>query len=370
MRRSPLRRLARSLARGLALILPRDGSEWAEAIARESDEVESGVGALLFVLSAARGAAAQRITEGRMTHDRDLRFAFMAGGLALLTGLVLMGAAGAPRSMMVVNGLAAILALVSFAYAKRLARLMAAWPGATALTAGGAILATALLAAPLDGVARWVSAGPISLQVSLLALPPLVAVAALRFTPLVAGGVALAAAGLALLPDRAMASALALALAVIAWRKPEAPRLAALLVCCAAAALAFMRPDPMPAVPFVDQLVPFAAGQSPLLAAAVAIAMALLVLPFLCAAGRRPPAAGLAAAWAGIVAAAFLGNYPSPLVGYGASAILGYALSCAFLALPAAMIAPAEGANPRADATSDTVELESEFAALKGAVLR
>jgi len=36
-------------------------------------------------------------------------------------------------------------------------------------------------------------------------------------------------------------------------------------------------------------------------------------------------------AWLGMVVAAALGNYPTPLVGYGGSAILGYALSLSFL---------------------------------------
>ena len=38
--------------------------------------------------------------------------------------------------------------------------------------------------------------------------------------------------------------------------------------------------------------------------------------------------------WSGIMVAAALGNYPTPLVGYGGSAVLGYLLSLA--ALPAA----------------------------------
>ena len=34
-----------------------------------------------------------------------------------------------------------------------------------------------------------------------------------------------------------------------------------------------------------------------------------------------------AATWTGTIAAAVLGDYPTPVVGYGGSAILGYALS-------------------------------------------
>ena len=37
------------------------------------------------------------------------------------------------------------------------------------------------------------------------------------------------------------------------------------------------------------------------------------------------------ATWLAVVAFAFAGNYPTPLVGYGSSAILGYCLSAAVL---------------------------------------
>jgi hypothetical protein len=37
------------------------------------------------------------------------------------------------------------------------------------------------------------------------------------------------------------------------------------------------------------------------------------------------------AIWLGVIVAAALGNYPTPLVGYGGSAIIGYVLSLAAL---------------------------------------
>ncbi len=39
----------------------------------------------------------------------------------------------------------------------------------------------------------------------------------------------------------------------------------------------------------------------------------------------------LGAAWSLVVLAALMGNYPTPLVGYGGSAIVGYLLSLAVL---------------------------------------
>jgi hypothetical protein len=52
------------------------------------------------------------------------------------------------------------------------------------------------------------------------------------------------------------------------------------------------------------------------------------------------------AAWLAVVAAAALGNYPTPLVGYGGSAILGYLISLIGLP-PRAAAAAADGGLAR-----------------------
>ena len=48
-------------------------------------------------------------------------------------------------------------------------------------------------------------------------------------------------------------------------------------------------------------------------------------------AGERAAALAFGGCWSGVVVAAALGNYPTPLVGYGGSAVLGYLLSVALL---------------------------------------
>ena len=60
--------------------------------------------------------------------------------------------------------------------------------------------------------------------------------------------------------------------------------------------------------------------------------LALLIAPGLLwrdRASTRVPAAAFAALWGTIIAAALLGPYPTPFVGCGASAILGYFMSAA-----------------------------------------
>jgi hypothetical protein len=66
----------------------------------------------------------------------------------------------------------------------------------------------------------------------------------------------------------------------------------------------------------------------------------------------RLPAAVFGAVWLAIILAAALGNYPTPVVGYGSSAIIGYLLSLTALSATAkrASATDAENAgaqNPR-----------------------
>ena len=91
------------------------------------------------------------------------------------------------------------------------------------------------------------------------------------------------------------------------------------------------RPDALPAVPYVDRVLFTAFDVHPVAGAAVLIGALILLVPAL--AGRLGDAANgpaylvFGTIWLGCVVAAALGNYPTPLVGYGGSAILGYLLS-------------------------------------------
>ena len=59
-----------------------------------------------------------------------------------------------------------------------------------------------------------------------------------------------------------------------------------------------------------------------------------LPLPFLLtahAAGKRGAGYALAGFWAGLVLAGLLGNYPIPVIGYGASPVIGWVLALRLL---------------------------------------
>jgi cell division protein FtsW (lipid II flippase) len=144
-----------------------------------------------------------------------------------------------------------------------------------------------------------------------------------------------AALALALQPDRAMAGVLLAGLVALVAVAPG--RLAIIAAAASSAAFGYtlLAPDDLPASPFVDQVLYTAFDLHPIAGASVLIGAAALIVPALVAAirgdGERPSLLAFAGCWAGVVAAAALGNYPTPLVGYGGSAVLGYLLSVALL---------------------------------------
>ena len=210
---------------------------------------------------------------------------------------------------------------------------------------GLVLLATAVLAAPVEGAARWVALGPLNLQVSLIVLPAMVVLFARRPDWSGTAGILIAALALALQPDRAMAGALVAGVAAVALSRREAPVLIALAASVAGFALTLVQPDNLPAIPYVDQILYSAFAVHPAAGLAVVGGSLLLLVPAI--AGR---AGGLAfgAVWLAIVAAAALGNYPTPLVGYGGSAIVGYLLSLSLM--PRA--AKAEGSEAASEGQS------------------
>jgi hypothetical protein len=111
-----------------------------------------------------------------------------------------------------------------------------------------------------------------------------------------------------------------------------------------------LRPDTLPAVPYVDGILYGAFDVHPLAGLAVVGGALLLAVPAV--AGRTLDARGghacavFGMAWLGMLLAAALGNYPTPLVGYGGSAVLGYVLSLAFLPGKAPSTAAVEARAP------------------------
>ena len=260
-------------------------------------------------------------------------------------GMAYMATAGAPPLYLAVNVLALLMGLAFVGLLRPSAGEARMMPAVT-LAFGAVLLATALFGSSVEGASRWFRVGGLSLQVSLILLPAMLVAFARRRDVLSTLGLILAAVALALQPDRAMAGVLASSLAVLALRRRDRGVMAALGVAAAGFIVTLLRPDTLPAVPYVDQILYTAFDVHPLAGLAVVGGALLLVVPAV--AGRKLDARGgdacavFGIAWLGMVLAAALGNYPTPLVGYGGSAVLGYVLSLAFLPSKAPSAAPVE----------------------------
>ena len=347
MTSATLRRLADAVAWLLPFLYPKRRSDWAGAMRCEIEQVEDDGAALLFALGCLWGGcrvlAAETFTPSgkdmtmiRLDRLREPRAAGIACALAATgLGIFYLIAAGAPLRYPVVNAAAFLLGIVALGGlgAAKISRHAA--PLLVVLAT--CLLATAFFGAAADGAVRWIRVGPLGVQVSLVLLPLMIVTFARSPGPVGCAAMAVAAAALALQPDRAMAGVLLLAMAALAAARPGRWPVAALAAAMAGFLVSLARPDPVPAVPFVDQIL-FTAFEVHLLAgAAVLLGSLLLLVPALLGwrADRDHGHAWLVfgAIWLGCIAAAVLGNYPTPVVGYGGSAILGYLLG--FSALPA-----------------------------------
>jgi hypothetical protein len=96
------------------------------------------------------------------------------------------------------------------------------------------------------------------------------------------------------------------------------------------AGLSLLRDDPLAAVPHVEGIVGVATGQGLMWGAGSVIALSLIPIAYLPLADC-PAGAALAAYTTGTLVAAWLGNHPVPVLGYGVSPILGYYLGVAGL---------------------------------------
>lgn len=351
-------RLVRSLAaRTLAFasrLLPVHLSPWSRAMARELIEIADDRSALLFAcgcLRAAAGlAAAARLGALRailfppspwslktmnFISVRPRLLGLLCGAVAVGLGLAYMLAAGAPSRYLLVNSMALVLGATAWLALGRAGSARLAGAGAAVLALSVLLLLTAFFGVAADGAARWVSVGPLSLQVSLIVLPVMIVLYARRPDWAGTAGMIAAALALALQPDRAMAGVLAAALLASLLAAPGRLQVLAAAASILAFGRTLMTPDLLPASAFVDRILYTAFDVHPLAGAAVVTGAAALVLPAVAGlwkgAGDRAALLAFGACWSAVVAAAALGNNPTPLVGYGGSAVLGYLLSVSLL---------------------------------------
>jgi cell division protein FtsW (lipid II flippase) len=244
--------------------------------------------------------------------------------VSVIIGIAHMVTGGAPPHFMIINAAALGIALVIIRFAPAVDEGRA--PVALA-AAAIAILIFPLLTGPeVAGASRWIGVGPVTLHSGMLMLPILAALLfRLKPAPQVAV-VALAAIAVSLQPDRASAMALLAGTGALAFANRSATRAAQMVLAGLAIWATFAQPDTLQPVRFVENVVSDSWRQNPLVGAILlASLVATLVIPV--SGNRRlfPVAAILA----GFTFASLIGAYPVPLVGYGASAILGFGLAIA-----------------------------------------
>jgi cell division protein FtsW (lipid II flippase) len=283
------------------------------------------------------GSIAMEYRENGPNEVRAIGLACAVGATCL--GLGYLAAAGAPMHYIVINAVALVLGLVAFSAIRRSGWEAAPWLGPVVLALSAALLATSLFGVSADGASRWLRLGPLAFQTSLIVLPLMIMAFARTRDLGTTAGIVLAAIALALQPDRAMAAVLAASLACLALVAPERRVIGLLALAIIAFAGTLLRPDAPPAVPFVDQIFFSSFDIHPLAGVAVVLGAFLLIVPAIAGwvrdPGRRSSYAVFGVVWLGAVIAAAVGNYPTPVVGYGGSAVLGYVLSLAFLLRPA-----------------------------------
>ena len=293
----------------------------------------------------------------RLNNPRTLGVACAATTTVL--GLLYMNAAGAPFVYLAVNALSLLMGLALFAVIPSIG-LTSRFSGGVLVALGGLLLATALFGVSVDGASRWIRVAGLSLQISLVVLPAMLVAFARGRGLFPTIGMILAAVALALQPDRGMAGVMVAALAVLAMYRVDRWVVSALTVAVIGFAATLMRADSLPAVPYVDQILYTSFQVHPLAGLAVVGGALLLIVPAIAGQwmdpGNREVHAVFGAVWLGAVAAAALGNYPTPLVGYGGSAILGYALSLSFMPGRAGRSAVVVGAHAENVASEDKVE--------------
>lgn len=361
MSRGLRRGIADLACRALQVALPRSLQPWGWAVRCETASIEDDTKALLFALNSLCGLMPRAIashlfhpfvsligdgtflsggsiimnaSDAMIRRPRALGIACATG--AVMLGLCYMAIAGAPTRYLGINMGALAVGLTMLALLGRTMVAERQWASGAIAAMAGALLATALLGDKVDGAARWVNLGGWPIQPSLILLPLMLVVLARTRNAVATAGIVVAAAAMAIQPDRAMAGMLAGGLAVLAIMRPDRHVITAFGASIIGFAVTLARADTLPAAPYVEQILYSAFDVHPAAGAAVLSGLVLLFVPAIVGWCRDPANratyAAFGAVWFTGVMAAALGNYPTPIVGYGGSAIIGYALS--LIALP------------------------------------
>jgi len=240
--------------------------------------------------------------------------------------------AGAPKGSIAIQTGAFVLAAL-VAAPRRVAGVINAldsrWTSAVILLLACAVL---FVGVEIDGARRWLRIGPVLLHpASLLGSVLLLALARAAGSALsaVLAGAAVLCFGMGNDGAASLAFALGLSGLLLGERKHWTRLLPLCVLAWCLATWGWTRPDSLAPVPYVEEIVARTWAVSTLLGAAAVVLLAMLPLRFLLTArdaGKRGAGYALAGFWTGLVLAGLLGNYPIPVIGYGASPVIGWVL--------------------------------------------
>lgn len=257
---------------------------------------------------------------------------------ALIIGIVAMRQLGVSTAALAMNIAATILGFVIWAVVRRLPPPSRPRTLALLTVASLAAILAPFASEGVMGVYRWISIAGLRLHASAIVAPLIVlcVAAATRFSTALAIST-IAVAILALQPDAGQTTSLAAACAVVLLTRAEATRTQKLLsvgLLCAASAASFIRPDPLQPVAHVEEIFGIISSKGPGWAAAATLALLLLPAPFFAAWQRhkQPLSLALGVYIAMTVLAPAWGTFPVPVIGFGASPILGYFIALALAA--------------------------------------
>lgn len=252
--------------------------------------------------------------------------------LAVAAGGALLAVLGAPMRMPILHGAALLMGLIG-CVAMGAARNNE-WAGRAGDIAliGAAVLVplTALIGPQADGVARWIVVGVLTLQPAMIVVAPIAVGVALRPSTARSAAAAIAALGLAIQPDPGAAAMLLAGLAApLAIGQRQAANIAATVIAAVALAVAQARTVSLPPVEFVEGVIPAALNAGILPALLALTAIVLMLIP---AWPPRPPQLAFLGVWSAALGMALLGPYPTPVIGFGGSSVLGFILSAGLVA--------------------------------------
>jgi cell division protein FtsW (lipid II flippase) len=279
---------------------------------------------------------------------------------AIVAGCALLAALGAPLRMPLMNLAALLIGLCILALLRHIARFEL--PGA-ARNCGVAALAltvpaTALFGNEIDGAARWMVVAGITVLPAMIVVPVVALAFAARVSWWSAGAVAIAAAGVALQPDASAAAMLFLGTAAALSGSPTRLVVASCAFSACALGVSVVRAPALPPVRFVESVAVDALAAGPVTAALLIVGAALVFAPAVIDRRYRPVALSFAGVWLGAFAASLAGAYPTPVLGFGGSAVLGYMLSIGLLDRLGATASHQSLQNPREEHDDGGTELQ------------